>query len=133
MVLVWMYYCGIQLINPEPTAHRMAWAYTVRSLAGLLFLYFIAVYALDTLPKVKRAIKLVLLLGVISGLYGLKQEFVGFSAQELTWLYADEKRFELINQWSRLRVFSLFAEPTTCGIVMAYLSAMSVVLLTGPL
>ncbi len=132
MVLVWMYYCGVQLVNPEPTAHRMAWLYTVRSLAGLLFLYFVAVYALDTLPKIKRAIKVILVLGFISGLYGLKQEFAGFSQQELTWLYADEKRFELINQWSRLRIFSFFSEPTTCGTVMAYLSAMCVVFLSGP-
>ena len=132
MVLVWMYYCGIQLVNPEPTAAIMSWIYTVRSLAGLLFLYFIAVYALDTLPKVKRAVKWILFLGFVAAVYGLKQEFVGFSDTELQWLYADPKRFELINQWSRLRVFSLFSDPTTLGIVMAYLTCMCVALLFGP-
>ena len=132
MVLVWMYYCGVQLVNPEPTAHRMAWLYTVRSLGGLLFMYFIAVYALDTLPKIKRAIKWILFLGLVAALYGLKQEFVGFSQTELTWLYSDEKRLELIFQWSRLRIFSLFSDPTTLGIVMAYLSCMSIALMFGP-
>ena len=132
MVLVWMYYCGLQLVNPEPTANRLAWLYTVRSLAGLLFLYFIALYALDTLPKIKRAIKVIFGLGVLAGIYGLKQEFVGFSPQELAWLHSDEKRFELIFQWSRMRVFSFFSDPTTCGIVMSYLSAFGVVLLFGP-
>ena len=132
MVLVWMYYCGIQLVNPEPTAHRMAWLYTVRSLGGLLFLYFIAVYALDTLPKIKRAIKWILFLGLVAALYGLKQEFVGFSDAELVWLYSDPERYQLINQWSRLRVFSLFSDPTTLGIVMAYLTCMSAVLVFGP-
>ena len=132
MVLVWMYYCGIQLLNPEPTAAIMSWIYTVRSLAGLLFLYFIAVYALDTLPKIKRAIKWILFLGFVAAVYGLKQEFVGFSDTEMVWLYADPKRFELINQWSRLRIFSLFSDPTTLGIVMAYLTCMSVALIFGP-
>lgn len=132
MVLVWMYYCGIQLLNPEPTAHRVAWLYTVRSLGGLLFLYFIALYALDTLPKIKRAIKWIIFLGVVAALYGLKQEFVGFSATEIQWLYSDPKRFELINQWGRLRVFSLFSDPTTLGIVMAYLSCMCIALIFGP-
>ena len=132
MALVWMYYCGIQLLNPEPTAAIMSWVYTVRSLAGLLFLYFIAVYALDTLPKIKRAIKFILFLGLVAALYGLKQEFVGFSDVELQWLYADAKRYQLINQWGRLRPFGLFSDPTTLGVVMAYLSCMSIALVFGP-
>ncbi|MFK8055503.1 MAG: O-antigen ligase family protein [Saprospiraceae bacterium] len=131
MVLVWMYYCIFQFFNPW-TVSRMAWLFTVRSLAGLLFLYFIAVYALDTVVKVKRVIKAVLALGVVAALYGLNQEFNGFSQAELAWLYQDEKRFQLIFQWSRMRVFSLFAEPTTCGIVMGYLAAMCSVMVFGP-
>ena len=131
MVLAWMYYCIFEFFNPW-TVSRMAWLFTVRSLAGLLFLYFIAVYALDSVVKIKRVIKTVLALGFIAALYGLNQEFNGFSQAELAWLYADEKRFQLIFQWSRMRVFSVFAEPTTCGIVMGYLGAMCAVLLFGP-
>ncbi len=132
MVLIWLYYCAVQAINPEPTAHRMAWLYTVRSLGGLMFLYFVAVYGLDTLPKVKRAIKAILALGTLAAFYGLKQEFLGFSPQELAWLYSDELRLELIQQWGRLRIFSFFSDPTTLGIVMAYLTCMCVALLFGP-
>ncbi len=132
MVLVWLYYCGIQAINPEPTAHRLAWLYTVRSLGGLMFLYFVAVYGLDTLPKVKRAIKLILALGFVAAAYGLKQEWGGFSDQEISWLYSDPMRLQLIQQWGRLRIFSFFSDPTTLGIVMAYLTCMCVALLFGP-
>ncbi len=131
MVLLWMYYCIFEFFNPW-TVSRMAWLFTVRSLAGLLFLYFIAVYALDSVEKIKRVIKVILALGVVAAAYGLNQEFNGFSQAELAWLYADEKRFQLIFQWSRMRVFSLFAEPTTCGIVMGYLAAMCTVLIFGP-
>lgn len=131
LVLVWMYYCFFLFFNPW-TASRMAWLFTVRSLAGLLFLYFIAVYALDSVVKIKRVFKTILALGLVAALYGLHQEFNGFSQAELAWLYQDEKRFQLIFQWSRMRVFSLFAEPTTCGIVMGYLAAMCSVLLFGP-
>ncbi len=131
MVLVWMYYCAFQFFNPW-TVSRLAWLYTVRSLAGLLFLYFIALYAFDTLPKIKRVIKVILALGLFAALYGLKQEFIGFTQTEMDWLYMDDKRLQLIHQWGRLRVFSLFSEPTTCGIVMGYLAAMCAVLLFGP-
>ena len=131
MVLAWMYYCVFEFFNPW-TVSRLAWIYTVRSLAGLLFLYFIALYAFDSVEKIKRVIKVVLGLGLVAALYGLNQEFNGFTQAELAWLYEDEKRFQLIFQWSRMRVFSLFAEPTTCGIVMGYLAAMCSVLLFGP-
>lgn len=131
MVLAWMWYCGLQFFNPWAMS-RMAYLYTVRSLAGLLFLYFIALYAFDSVAKIKRVIKLILVLGVAAAAYGLKQEFAGFSQAELDWLYSDEKRLQLIYQWSRLRVFSVFAEPTTCGIVMGYLAAMCGVLFFGP-
>ena len=65
-------------------------------------------------------------------LYGLKQEFFGFSNDELTWLYSDPERLQLILQWSRLRIFSFFSDPTTFGIVMAYLGTFSFILCTGP-
>ncbi len=132
MVLIWIYYCAVQAINPEPTAHRLAWLYTVRSLGGLMFLYFVAVYGLDTLPKVKRAIKFILGLGFVAALYGLKQEWVGFTDQELSWLYADPMRLQLIQQWGRTRIFSFFSDPTTLGIVMAYLTCMCASLMFGP-
>ena len=130
-VLAWMYYCALEFFNPW-TPTRMAWVYTVRSLAGLLFLYFIALYAFDSVAKIKRVIKWILGLGFVSALWGLNQEFNGFTQAELTWLYADELRLQLIYQWGRLRVFSFFADPTTCGIIMGYLSAMCVVLMVGP-
>lgn len=131
MVIIWMYYCIFEFFNPWTTS-RLAWLFTVRSLAGLLFLYFIAVYALDSIKKIKFVIKVILALGFISALYGLKQEFFGFSDAEIAWLYQDEKRFQLIVQWSRMRVFSFFSEPTTCGTVLGYLAAMSTVLFFGP-
>ena len=130
-VLAWMYYCAFEFFNPW-TPSREAWLYTVRSLAGLLFLYFIALHAFDSVAKIKTVIKVILGLGLISALYGLNQEFSGFSQAELNWLYADEMRLQLIYQWGRLRVFSFFSDPTTCGILMGYLAAMCCVLLVGP-
>ena len=130
-VLAWMYYCAFEFFNPW-TPTRMAWVYTVRSLAGLLFLYFIALRAFDSVRKIKTVVKVILALGLASALWGLHQEFNGFTQAELAWLYADEKRLELIYQWGRLRVFSFFADPTTCGIIMGYLGAMCCVLMVGP-
>ena len=130
-VLIWVFYNLMQVLNPWAES-RLAWVFTVRSMAGLILLYFIACYAFDNRRKILWIIKFILFLAFASALYGLKQEFFGFSATELAWLYADEKRLQLIMQWSRLRIFSFYSDPTTFGILMAYMGTFSIILGTGP-
>jgi cell division protein FtsW (lipid II flippase) len=50
----------------------------------------------------------------------------------MMWLYADEKRFQLIVQWGRFRIFSFFSDPTTYGILMAYMGTFCLALALGP-
>lgn len=130
-VLGWIYYNFLQVLNPWALS-KMAWVYTVRTVALLLALYFIACYALSSYKRILLTLKIILGLGFISALYGLKQEYIGFSPTELAWVAADEERFQLIFQWSRLRIFSLFSDPTTYGILMAYMCMFAIVLATGP-
>jgi putative inorganic carbon (HCO3(-)) transporter len=130
-ILVWVFYCLIQVLNPYALS-KMAWLYTVRSVALLILLYFIACYALSSYRRIINIFKFALALAFISALYGLKQEFFGFTDFELTWLYADQGRFQLIFQWSRLRIFSFFSDPTNYGIYMAYMGVICFILLLGP-
>ena len=129
-IIVWVFYNMIQILNPY-AASRMAWAYTVRSMALLILLYFIASYALNSYRRIINIFKFMLGLAFVSALYGIKQEFFGFSDFELNWLYADPARFQLIFQWSRMRVFSFFSDPTNYGIYMSYMSVMCFILLLG--
>ena len=131
IILIWVFYNLIQVLNPV-AGSRMAWIFTVRTMAGLILLYFIACSALDSLGKIKFILKFIIFLGLISALYGLKQEFLGFTSQEMTWLRADEKRYQLIVQWSRIRIFSFFSDPTNYGIFMAYMGTFCLVLARGP-
>ncbi len=130
-VLLWIGYNLMQALNPV-AGSRMAWVYTVRSVALLLMLYFVAVRAFDSRLAAFRALKTILFWSFVSALYGLKQEFLGFSSTELAWLHADELRFQLIYQWSRLRIFSFFSDPTTYGMLMAYMSVVCFILAAGP-
>ncbi len=127
----WIFYNLLQLINPWAES-KMAWVYTVRTVALMLALYYIACYAFNSYKKILTTIKVILFLGFISALYSLKQEFIGFSGAEIVWLNADEERFMLIFQWNRLRVFSFFSDPTTFGIMMGYMSVFTFLLATGP-
>ena len=130
-ILLWIWYNILQVLNPG-AGSRMAWVYTVRSMALMLVLFYVASYGLNSLAKVKLVIKVIVGWAFVSALYSLKQEWIGFSNAELAWLYADEKRFQLIFQWNRLRVFSLFSDPTTFGILMGYMGVFCGILATGP-
>ncbi len=130
-VVVWIFYNMIQGINPN-AASQIAWIYTVRSVAGLILLYFVACYAFSSLEVIFKTIKTILALVLISALYGLKQEWIGFSDTEMAWLYSNPHTLELFYQWGRLRIFSFFSDPTTYGILMAYISVMCGILLLGP-
>ena len=129
-VVVWIFYNLIQGINPSAVS-QLAWVYTVRSVAGLILLYFVACYAFQSLEIILKTIKVILVLAFASALYGLKQEWVGFSDTELAWLYSNPHTLELFFQWGRLRIFSFFSDPTTYGILMAYIAVFCSILILG--
>ena len=131
-LLLWIYYNLFQVLNPSQES-KMAWMFTVRSLAILNLLYFIALYAFSSLQKVKWMLHWTIALATIVGLYGLKQEFMGFSNAEKAWIYADAERFQLFYQWGRMRVFSLFNDAMTFGIMMSYMGVFCLIYATAPL
>lgn len=131
MVALWIYYNSLQLLNPVAQS-QLAWLFTVRTLAIYNFMFYVASFAIRTKKDALNFIKFLVAVAFVSALYGLKQEFIGFSNQEIAWLYANEKRFQLIVQWGRFRVFSFFSDPTTFGVLMSYMSVFCLVLATGP-
>lgn len=131
-IMTWIGYNVLQLLNPIAPS-RLAWVYTVRSLAILQFFFFVAYYSFQKLSDIKLILKFILILSLIAALYGLKQEFFGYSNQEWAWLSEKVSRYYRIVQWGRFRVFSLFSDPTSFGMLMAYIAAFCLILSTGPL
>lgn len=131
-LLVWIYYNLFQVLNPVQES-KLAWLFTVRSLAILNLLYFIACYAFSSLEKIKWMLHWVIGLAAITSLYAFKQEFLGFSSAEKAWIYADPERFQLFFQWGRMRIFSLFNDAMTFGIMMAYMGIFCIVYATAPM
>lgn len=130
-ILIWIGYNLLQVLNPE-TPSRTAWLYTVRSMAILQLIYFVAYYALRSFSDIRNFLKIFVIVVTVTALYGLKQEYFGYSAREWSWLYENPTRYKLIVQWSRYRIFSFFSDPTTFGTVMAYTGSFCFVLATAP-
>lgn len=132
MIMVWLYYNVLQVLNPEAES-KMAWLYTVRSVAIQQMVFFIGAYALRRTEKgILAMLNLIIGICFACALYGLKQEFFGFSAAEEAWIYADPKRFELYYQWGMMRIPSFCYDPTTFGILMACFAIFCVPLFMGP-
>ena len=130
MILIWVGYNLLQGLNPNMPS-LAGWVYSVRSLAIWLLIYFVACYAFKSKAAVMRFVVLIIALTMVGVGVGLRQEFIGFTSQELAWLYADPLRFRLYFTWSRLRIFSLFSDPTSLGIAMAYMSMFCIILATA--
>lgn len=131
-LLIWIYFNLFQILNPAAES-TMAWVFTVRSLAILNLLYFIACYAFSSFKRIKWMLNWMIGLAFIVALYGLKQEFLGFSETEKAWIYADRERFQLFFQWGHMRTFSLFNDAMTFGVMMAYMGIFCLVYATAPM
>ena len=132
LLLFWIYYNIFQVLNPSQES-KMAWLFTVRSLAVLNLLYFIACFAFNSFKRIQQMLNLIVILAAIVAIYGLKQEFMGFSSAEKAWIYQDPERFQLFFQWGRMRTFSLFNDAMTFGIMMAYMGLFCLIYATAPM
>jgi len=131
MVLIWLYYNAMQVLNPEALS-RLAWLYTVRSVAIQQVVFFIGAYAFQKDKKsMLNILKLILGMCFISALYGLKQQFFGFNAQETIWMMADQERYQLYHQWNMVRIPSFCYDPTTFGILMVCFAVFCGALMVG--
>ncbi|MFZ1497496.1 MAG: O-antigen ligase family protein, partial [Saprospiraceae bacterium] len=86
----------------------------------------------STKERVFWAVKFVLFWLFVSALWGLKQEYIGMSDAEMKWLMSDKERFQLMFQWTRFRIFSMFSDATTFGIMMAYTCVWCIIIIAGP-
>ena len=130
-VLIWILINLLQVINPV-AASTEAWMYTVRGMAGTLCFFYILIYTITDFQFLQRLLKLVIGLSFLAGLFSFYQEFVGLPPWEKQWMMSDIGRYKLIYQAGRVRLFSFLSDPTTFGIMMAYMVVLCFALFFGP-
>ncbi len=130
-IFIWISLNILQVANPD-AASRQAWMYTVRGMAGTIIFYYVILYTLTDLGYLIRLLKLVIGLSFLAGLFSMYQEYVGLLPWEQSWMMRDVSTYKLIYQGGRIRLFSFLSDPTTFGIMMAYMVVMCFALLFGP-
>ncbi|MCC8407399.1 O-antigen ligase family protein [Mucilaginibacter sp. UR6-1] len=129
-ILVWIGYNVLQFANPMAES-RMAWVYSIRTVAIVLLSYFVFVYNIRTLRMVRIIFKLWLVLGLIAALYAYKQEYIGFSAVEDAYLHSDPEIAGLLFIGGHWRKFSIFSDPVVFAYNMVMVSIICICIAAG--
>jgi O-antigen ligase len=130
MVLIWIGYNILEVGNPWAES-KMAWLYTIRSVALVMLTYFIFMLHIRSVRFLRLIIYTWIGLSVIVALYGLKQQFIGFSAAENAWLLSDPAIRDLLfidDQW---RKFSFLSDPVAFAYTMVVSSILCACLAIG--
>lgn len=110
MVLIWIAYNLLQVGNPSAVS-RLAWVYTVRTVAIVMLSYFVFLYNIRSVGFIRMIFKLWLIMSFFGALYGIKQELIGFSDAEEAYLHSDPEIAGLLFIAGHWRKFSIFSDP----------------------
>lgn len=132
MILVWIGYNFIEIANPYAES-RLAWVYTVRTVAVVLLMHFIFLYHIRSVTFIRVIFKVWILLSLLAALYGLNQELFGFFPFEQKWLDDNPTAISLYFIGGVWRKFSIFSDPVTFSYNMVISALLCISLMTGPL
>jgi len=124
--LVFVYLC-LQILNPLADSVE-GWFQVIRKILASLAILFITFNVLDNLKAIKRLLTVLFILAVTSGAYACIQQWHGLFSFEEQWVKSDPVRFGLIFINGDYRKFSILADPTAFGIIMASCSILFILL-----
>jgi hypothetical protein len=131
MILIWIVYNLLEVGNPSAES-RMAWLYTVRSVAVIMIMYFVFLYNIRTKEVVRFILKLWLALALFVALYAFKQQYIGFTSFEDAYLHSDPNIAQLLFIAGVWRKFSIFSDPVVFAYTMVVSALLCMGILTGP-
>ncbi len=129
MIMIWIAFNLMEGINPVAES-RLAWVYTIRSVAIVMLMYFVFMYQIRTVNAIKGLLKIWIALSIFAALYAYKQEYIGFSDSEEAWLHSDPNIANLLFIAGHWRKFSIFSDPVAFSYNMVVSSILCMSLLT---
>jgi len=132
MILVWIGYNIIEVANPVAES-RLAWLYTIRTVAVVMLMYFVFLYYITTKKFIRTIFKLWIAFAFFAAVYAFKQEHIGFFPFEENFLHSDPNIATLLFIGGVWRKFSIFSDPVAFAYNMVTASLLCIGLLTGPI
>ena len=132
LILIWVLYNLLEVLNPAAES-KLAWLYTVRTMALVTLMYFIFLFNIRTKEFIIIILKWWIFWSFIAACYAFKQEYFGFDAIEQEWLDSNPQLSTLLFLAGHWRKFSIFSDPVTFAYNMATASILCIALITGPM
>jgi len=132
VLLAWLFYNLLEVINPAASS-RLAWVYTVRTIAVITLSYFIFVYHIRDVGFIRKLMKLWIFFSLLGALYAYKQQYLGFAGFEEAWLASDPKFTSLYFIAGEWRKFSIYTDPMTFSYNMVAAAILCFCLASGPI
>ena len=132
IIIIWIAYNFLEVLNPDAES-RLAWVFTVRTVAIVMLTYFIFMYHVKSVSFIRLILKLWIGLSVFAALYSFKQEYFDFFPFEKNWLAMNPTATSLYfinNHW---RKFSIFSDPVASAYNMVISSLLCIALMFGPI
>ncbi len=130
MLLIWIAYNILEVANPV-AASRLAWLYTIRTVAIVALTYFVFLYHVNTIKYLRLLVKVWLAAAVVAAAYAMKQEYIGFTAFENAYLNSDPFIPSLLLIDGHWRKFSIYSDPVTFSYFMSVSAILCICLITG--
>jgi putative inorganic carbon (HCO3(-)) transporter len=126
---VMVIYSVFEIFNPNAESRALSLLILRRFFAIMVFLYC-AIQLFTDVKAIQRFIKVWILLAFIIALYGCYQEWAGYPAYELSYIFSDAHLTDLYSlDNGNYRKFSFLSDPTSFGILMGAVSLMNVILI----
>jgi putative inorganic carbon (HCO3(-)) transporter len=128
VIFIWLAYNMLEFGNPAATS-RLAWVYTVRSVAIVSFCYFVFMYNIRSVKYIRLIFIIWLVLSFLGAAYGFKQEYIGFNQHEKDYLNQPDivSLLFIDGHW---RKFSFFSDPVAFAYNMVMPSIFCICLIT---
>lgn len=118
-----------EVFNPNMTSVA-GWFFVLRKFLQFVLIYLIALNVFTDLRKIFFFIKFWTILSLVAGFYGCYQEWFGFFAFELDWVWSVPGRAGLyFLDNGMMRKFSILSDPAAFGIIMASTSVVMLVMM----
>jgi putative inorganic carbon (HCO3(-)) transporter len=127
-ILSWACMNVAEVVNPS-AASRAAWFYVIRPAVEYMMLFFLTYSALDTPRKLNRFLFSILGLSMFSACWGIKQTTSGYFQWELNYVMSHDI-VHLVFNYGRWRAIGSIGSPSQFGMIMAFISMLSIALLT---
>lgn len=130
VLLVLYCYLAIELFNPYAKSFS-GWFPAFRKILGTLLLLFISFNVFVTIQKIKRFLKYLFIVCVITAAYGCIQQLVGFFDFEMNWLRSDPRRFRMAFIGGVSKKMSTMPDALSFAISMSTCSVLFISLASG--